>query len=74
MRTTTGTFPTPWCPPVCRADRVRPRLVSDDLLLDAALGAFAETGCEGASVRALCRRLEVSHNLLNTRYGSKERL
>jgi AcrR family transcriptional regulator len=53
---------------------VRPRLVSDDLLLDAALAAFAETGYEGASVRAICRRLEVSHNLLNKRYGSKEGL
>jgi AcrR family transcriptional regulator len=53
---------------------MRPRLVSDDVLLDAALRAFAELGYEGASVRALCRRLDVSHNMLNQRYGSKDLL
>jgi AcrR family transcriptional regulator len=36
------------------------------------LAAFAELGYEGASVRELARRLGVSHNFINDRYGSKE--
>ena len=44
------------------------------MLLDSALSAFADDGYDGASMRALCRRLDVSHNLLNRRYGSKEAL
>jgi len=43
-------------------------------LLPLALEAFADMGYEGASVRDLCRRLGVSHNLLHQRFGSKERL
>jgi TetR/AcrR family transcriptional regulator len=43
-------------------------------LLPLALEAFADMGFEGASVRDLCRRLGVSHNLLHQRFGSKERL
>jgi AcrR family transcriptional regulator len=43
-------------------------------LLPLALEAFADLGYEGASVRDLCRRLGVSHNLLHQRFGSKERL
>jgi AcrR family transcriptional regulator len=43
-------------------------------LLPLALEAFADLGFEGASVRDLCRRLGVSHNLLHQRFGSKERL
>ncbi len=43
-------------------------------VLDAALELFADVGYDGASVRDLCRRLGVSHNLLHQRYGSKERL
>jgi AcrR family transcriptional regulator len=53
---------------------MRPRQVSDDVLLGKALAAFAEYGYDGASMRALCRRLEVSHNMLHERYGSKEAL
>lgn len=53
---------------------VRPRLISDEVLLDAALKAFAELGYEGASIRALCRHLGVSHNTLNQRFGSKDTL
>lgn len=53
---------------------MRPRLTSDEVLLDAALQAFAELGYEGASIRALCRLLDVSHNTLNQRFGSKEAL
>ena len=43
-------------------------------LLPLTLSAFADLGYEGASVRALCRRLGVSHNLLYQRFGSKEQL
>lgn len=43
-------------------------------LLPLALEAFADLGYEGASMRALCRRIGVSHNLLHQRFGSKDRL
>lgn len=43
-------------------------------LLPVALEAFADLGYEGASMRDLCRRLGVSHNLLHQRFGSKEGL
>lgn len=46
----------------------------DDELLPVALAAFAEYGFEGTSVRDLCRRLGVSHNLVHQRFGSKEKL
>jgi TetR/AcrR family transcriptional regulator len=48
--------------------------VSEPALLDVALDAFADNGYEGTSVREVCRRLGVSHNLVHERYGSKERL
>lgn len=41
-------------------------------LLARGLMAFAELGYERASVRELARRLGVSHNFINDRYGSKE--
>jgi len=37
------------------------------------LAAFAELGYDRASVRELARRLGVSHNFINDRYGSKEK-
>ena len=40
-------------------------------MLARGLTAFAELGYEGASVRELARRLGVSHNFINDRYGSK---
>lgn len=43
-------------------------------ILDAALEAFAEAGFEATSVRQLCRRLGVSHNLVHHHFGSKEDL
>lgn len=52
----------------------RPRLVSDAELLELILSAFADLGYEGTSIRALCRRLNVSHNLIHERFGSKERM
>jgi TetR/AcrR family transcriptional regulator len=48
--------------------------VSDGELLDAALQSFGENGYDGASVREIARRLEVSHNLIPQRIGSKENL
>lgn len=41
-------------------------------ILARGLAAFAELGYEAASVRELARRLGVSHNFINDRYGSKE--
>ena len=49
-------------------------VVSDTDLLDLALDAFADHGYDGTSVREVCRRLGVSHNLIHERFGSKERL
>lgn len=40
-------------------------------VLRRALDAFAELGYEQTSVRELARRLGVSHNFVNDRYGSK---
>ena len=42
-------------------------------ILARGLAAFAELGYDGASVRELARRLGVSHNFINDRYGSKDR-
>jgi TetR/AcrR family transcriptional regulator len=44
---------------------------ADSEILAGGLAAFAELGYEGASVRELARRLGVSHNFINDRYGSK---
>ena len=41
-------------------------------ILARGLTAFAELGYDGSSVRELARRLGVSHNFINDRYGSKE--
>jgi TetR/AcrR family transcriptional regulator len=49
-------------------------VVTEAELLDVALDAFADGGYEGMSVREVCRRLGVSHNLVHERYGSKEQL
>lgn len=55
--------------------RGRPALgespVSEEQVLQAALGAFATYGYEGVSLRTLSRDLGVSHNLLHQKYGSK---
>ncbi len=48
--------------------------ISDTDLLDAVLQSFGEHGYEGTSVREIARRLEVSHNLIPQRFGSKENL
>jgi AcrR family transcriptional regulator len=49
-------------------------VVSDTVVLDLALDAFADGGYDGTSVREMCRRLGVSHNLVHERFGSKEAL
>ena len=51
---------------------MRPRTIGDDELLDLLLGAFADLGYDGTSVRALCRHLGVSHNMVHQRYQSKQ--
>ncbi len=47
---------------------------TNEALLDAALAMFAAQGFEGTSVRELARSLEVSHNFIPQRFGSKEAL
>jgi TetR/AcrR family transcriptional regulator len=58
--------------------RGRPRAdespASSDEILLAALQSFADRGYDGTSVRELNQALGVSHNLINRRFGSKERL
>jgi TetR/AcrR family transcriptional regulator len=44
----------------------------EEEILRRGLEAFAELGYAGASVRELARRLDVSHNFINDRYGSKD--
>jgi len=44
---------------------------AEEEILARGLAAFAELGYDGASVRELARRLGVSHNFINDRYGSK---
>jgi TetR/AcrR family transcriptional regulator len=58
--------------------RGRPRAedspASDDEILLLALRSFADRGYEGTSVRELNLALGVSHNFINSRFGSKEQL
>lgn len=48
--------------------------VDEDALLGLAFATFAERGYEGTTLRDLSKRLGVSHNLLNVRFGRKEDL
>lgn len=45
--------------------------VPEERMLHLAFESFAEFGYEGTTVRELAKRLGVSHNLLNVRFGSK---
>ncbi|GAB3885592.1 hypothetical protein GCM10029964_048510 [Kibdelosporangium lantanae] len=54
-----------------RRPATEPEVPTDDEVLRRGVEAFAELGYAGASVRELARRLGVSHNFVNDRYGSK---
>jgi AcrR family transcriptional regulator len=56
------------------ATRGRPRLRHDAEILDAALRAFAASGYDSMSVRALNAELGLSHGAINQRFGSKMQL
>ncbi|WP_091347780.1 TetR/AcrR family transcriptional regulator [Micromonospora rhizosphaerae] len=45
--------------------------LTDSEILQRGLDTFSELGYEGASVRELAKRLGVSHNFINDRFGSK---
>jgi AcrR family transcriptional regulator len=45
--------------------------MSDEAVLDAVLWAFGENGFDGTSIREVARRLDISHNLIPQRFGSK---
>jgi len=47
-------------------------VVSEEAILAQGLAAFGELGYDGVTMRDLARRLGVSHNFINDRYGSKE--
>lgn len=48
-----------------------PSVPGEESILQRGLEAFAELGYDHASARELARRLGVSHNFINDRYGSK---
>ncbi|WP_319064242.1 TetR/AcrR family transcriptional regulator [Streptomyces europaeiscabiei] len=48
-----------------------PAVPEEESVLQRGLEAFAELGYDRASARELARRLGVSHNFINDRYGSK---
>ncbi|MFI6369702.1 TetR/AcrR family transcriptional regulator [Streptomyces sp. NPDC050546] len=48
-----------------------PAVPGEESILRRGLEAFAELGYDHASARELARRLGVSHNFINDRYGSK---
>lgn len=54
-----------------RPGRDGPATPDEGTVLARGLEAFAELGYDGASARELARRLGVSHNFINDRYGSK---
>jgi AcrR family transcriptional regulator len=49
-------------------------VVGEAELLDLAFQSFAQHGYEGTTLRSLAKRLGVSHNLLNVRFGAKAAL
>lgn len=54
--------------------RGRPKIHTDDRVLEAALWEFAVKGYEGASLRSLNGDLGLSHGTINQRFGTKEQL
>jgi AcrR family transcriptional regulator len=61
-------------PPLLGRGRGRSAAPSREVLLDAALEAFAEHGFNGTSVREVARELGVHHNHFPQRFGTKEQL
>src|SRR5271170_1433788 len=66
-------------PKLLSRGRGRPRAdtlhaVPEARVLDLAFHAFARNGYEGTTLRALAKQLDVSHNLLNVRFGTKSSL
>lgn len=54
--------------------RGRPKLHSDEEILEAALRMFATHGYDGMSLRSLNRELGLSHSAIHQRFGTKEDL
>lgn len=54
--------------------RGRPKLHTDEQILDAALRMFATHGYDGMSLRSLNRELGLSHSAIHQRFGTKEDL
>jgi len=54
--------------------RGRPKLHSDEAILEAALRLFATHGYDGTSLRSLNRELGLSHSAIHQRFGTKEDL
>ena len=54
--------------------RGRPRLLDDNVILEAALSSFSDHGFDAMSLRSLNRQLGVSYGMVNQRFGSKEKL
>ncbi len=54
--------------------RGRPRLHSDEEILDVALKAFAAQGYDAVSIRSLNAGLGLSHGTISQRFGTKQRL
>ncbi|MEI6726183.1 MAG: helix-turn-helix domain-containing protein, partial [Actinomycetes bacterium] len=52
----------------------RPRVLTNEVILRAALRAFAEAGFEAMSVRGLNASLGLSHEAVSQRFGSKRSL
>ncbi|GLU37337.1 TetR/AcrR family transcriptional regulator [Pseudomonas sp. NBRC 100443] len=57
-----------------RPSRDASPVAPDEVLLQLAFETFAELGFESTALRDLCRRLGVSHNLIHSRFGSKDAL
>src|SRR5260370_41573819 len=73
-----GTTVVPMSAPPQRRRKGRPRTedapASLEVILSAALRAFATHGYDRVSLHTLNRELGASHNLLHVRFGSKEAL
>jgi AcrR family transcriptional regulator len=54
--------------------RGRPQSINDEVILDAALKAFAEKGYKSVSLRTLSVQLGLSHSAIGQRFGSKKNL